>query len=383
MAAFLNSAQYVGTIHPSKEAYLRYTNHFRPKPIIPSYVFRYEGFDKYNIQVQRSILNIGWMNALPSYPQSFCPESIRLFYANLQVLQVSPLRLQTSVSGIQFVISSEFLAFMIPMDLYGLILADNYDLIEHGFNHVAALQSMAMTPIDNLMHPSIRSLPDHLRVLHFMITRHFLPRTYAREELLPLDIWIIYKAYITHHPICLPHLIIRSMQAAGSPHYTGDLPFAGLITRMLDFLGIDISQQIRSFNIHTLRPQSILRKIGCQKAPVKSLLAIAKGGELPEYCCEVGEVGHKLDLLITSIGNYGNWELEEKDLKKASLHNKITHLLKVLRQRGDWDFENIEELELGNSETAKSIKKQLMELVDKKNGSEDCSDYESDPDSSF
>ncbi|CAN1341070.1 hypothetical protein LINPERPRIM_LOCUS39058 [Linum perenne] len=269
MAAFLNSARYVGTLHSSAEARLRYVNHFRTKEIIPSYVFRYEAFDKYNIQVQTVISNIGWMNALPAYPQSFCPEPFRLFYANLRVLQVSPLRLQTVVN-------------------------DNYDLIEHVFNHIAAIQSIAILPLDNPMCISNKCIPDHLRVLHFMITRHFLPRSSARDELSPLDIWVLYNACVTRHPISLPHLIIRAMQGAASIHYPGELPFAGLITRMLDFLGIDISQQLRSFQIFTLRPQSILRKIGSQKAPTKSLLDIANGGEPPEYCCQTGEVGHKL-----------------------------------------------------------------------------------------
>ncbi|CAN1185306.1 hypothetical protein LINPERHAP2_LOCUS37473 [Linum perenne] len=166
MAAFLNSARYVGTLHSSAEARLRYVNHFRTKEIIPSYVFRYEAFDKYNIQVQTVISNIGWMNALPAYPQSFCPEPFRLFYANLRVLQVSPLRLQTVVN-------------------------DNYDLIEHVFNHIAAIQSIAILPLDNPMCISNKCIPDHLRVLHFMITRHFLPRSSARDELSPLDIWAL------------------------------------------------------------------------------------------------------------------------------------------------------------------------------------------------
>ncbi|CAN1743898.1 hypothetical protein LINPERHAP1_LOCUS1947 [Linum perenne] len=219
----------------------RYVNVFRTKEVIPSYVFRYEGFDKYNIRVQNSIQNIGWMNALPAYPQSFCPDPIRRFYANLQVLTTSPLRLQTVVNGIEFTISPEFLGFIILMELYGLILADNYDLIEHGFNHISALQSLALTHFDDPLHPRVSCLPDHLRVLHFMITRHFLPRSTARDELTPLDIWILYNAHITHHPICLPHLIIRAMQSTASPYFSGVLPFAGLITRMLDFLGVDIS----------------------------------------------------------------------------------------------------------------------------------------------
>ncbi|CAN1816041.1 hypothetical protein LINPERHAP1_LOCUS27635 [Linum perenne] len=163
-----------------------------------------------------------------------------------------------------------------------------------------------------------------------MITRHFLPRFTARDELTPLDIWILYNAHITHHPICLPHLIIWAMQSAASPYFSGALPFAGLITRMLDFLGVDISQQVRSFNIHTLRPQSILLKIGCQKAPTKSLLDIVKGGEPPEYCCETGEVGHKLEKLISSLINYGSWmrKISEKPLFNQRLPDCLKFYVK-------------------------------------------------------
>ncbi|CAN1137053.1 hypothetical protein LINPERPRIM_LOCUS21287 [Linum perenne] len=359
MAAFLNSARYVGDIHPSPEAYRRHIHHFRRQAIIPTYVFRYEGFDKYNIQIQKVINNLGWMNALPAYPQSYCPEPVRLFYSNLQVSQSNPLQLQTMVN-------------------------DNYDLIEHGFNHISALQShLAILPFENPVHISSKCLPDHMRVMHFLITRHFLPRSIARDELTPLDIWILYNACVTQHPISLPHLIIRAMQAAASTRFVGDLPFAGLITRMLDFLGIDISQQLRSYKIISLRPQSILRKIGSQKAPTKDLLDIAKGGEPPKYCCAAGEVGHKLELLIHSIGEFGSWEFDNKDLQEASLKNKIIRLLKILRQRGDWDFDNIEELDLGASDTAKETKRELLELVDKKNALENCSDYESDPEPDF
>ncbi|CAN1193968.1 hypothetical protein LINPERPRIM_LOCUS36289 [Linum perenne] len=204
-----------------------------------------------------------------AYPQSFCLDPIRMFYANLRVIQSSPPRLQTVINGIELTISPEFIAFIIPMEMYGLIMADNYDLIEHGFNLVAALQSLAILHIENLLHPTIACLPDHLRVLHFMLTRHFLPRTVARKDLLPLDIWILYNASLTEYPISLPHLIIRAMQSAASLRFPGALPFAGLITRMIDFLGIDISQFLRSFKIFTLRPQPVLRKIGCQKAPVE------------------------------------------------------------------------------------------------------------------
>ncbi|CAN1179322.1 hypothetical protein LINPERPRIM_LOCUS36721, partial [Linum perenne] len=161
MAAFLNSARYVGDIHPSPEAYRRHIHHFRRQAIIPTYVFRYEGFDKYNIQIQKVINNLGWMNALPAYPQSYCPEPVRLFYSNLQVSQSNPLRLQTMVN-------------------------DNYDLIEHGFNHISALQShLAILPFENPAHISSKCLPDHMRVMHFLITRHFLPRSTARDELTP------------------------------------------------------------------------------------------------------------------------------------------------------------------------------------------------------
>ncbi|CAN1763950.1 hypothetical protein LINPERHAP1_LOCUS9061 [Linum perenne] len=62
MAALLNSARYVGTIHNSIVARLRYANHFRTKDIIPSYVFRYEGFDKYKI---KSAASIRFSGALP------------------------------------------------------------------------------------------------------------------------------------------------------------------------------------------------------------------------------------------------------------------------------------------------------------------------------
>ncbi|CAN1182079.1 hypothetical protein LINPERHAP2_LOCUS35779 [Linum perenne] len=326
MAAFLNSARHVGTLHSFIDAHFRYVNIFRTKDIIPSYVFRYEGFDKYNIQVQRSIQNIGWMNALPVNPQSFCQDPIRRFYANLQVVTTSPLQLWTVVNGIEFTISPEFLGFIIPMELYGLILADDYDLIAHGFNHISALQSMALTHFDDPVHPKVSCLSDHLRVLHFMITRHFLPRSDARDELTPLDIWILYNSSITQHPICLPHLILRAMQSAASPRS---------------------SASTKLQYPHT------------------------------------GEVGHKLEKLISSLTKYGNWELDEKDLKEASLQSKIIRLLKILRQRGDWDFENIEELDLGEPEIAKETKAQLMELVDKKDAMEDCSDYESDPQSEF
>ncbi|CAN1752901.1 hypothetical protein LINPERHAP1_LOCUS4925, partial [Linum perenne] len=86
------------------------------------------------------------------------PEPVRLFYSNLQVSQSNPLRLQTLVN-------------------------DNYDLIEHGFNHISALHShLAILPFGNAFHISSKCLPDHMRVMHFLITRRFLPRSTDRDE---------------------------------------------------------------------------------------------------------------------------------------------------------------------------------------------------------
>ncbi|CAN1764495.1 hypothetical protein LINPERHAP1_LOCUS9282 [Linum perenne] len=59
----------------------------------------------------------------------------------------------------------------------------------------------------HIPNPSVLSLSDG-----FML--------FFRDELTPMDIWILYNAYISQHLICLPHLIIQAMQSAASTCYS-------------------------------------------------------------------------------------------------------------------------------------------------------------------
>ncbi|CAN1341837.1 hypothetical protein LINPERPRIM_LOCUS39296 [Linum perenne] len=104
-------------------------------------------------------------------------------------------------------------------------------------------------------------MPAHLRVLHFLVTRVFFPRTTNREVVTALDTWVLHHAE-NRLPISYAHLMFTHMIRAATDFSRGNLPFAPLITTLLSRLGLSFHLKLTEENIvMQFRAQHVLRHI--------------------------------------------------------------------------------------------------------------------------
>ncbi|CAL1379248.1 unnamed protein product [Linum trigynum] len=109
-------------------------------------------------------------------------------------------------------------------------------------------------------------------VLHFFITRSFLPRDLSSTDILNTsDLWILsharagnqlnYASLMFHHMICF-----------GMEYFGGPLPFGPQITRLLCYLHIDLHDKLHQCNVlDDLHPQHVLAKLDALVGPRKPI----------------------------------------------------------------------------------------------------------------
>ncbi|CAN1829664.1 hypothetical protein LINPERHAP1_LOCUS32586 [Linum perenne] len=263
MAGHLLTAHINGLIHRSDEDRVRYNTIFRSKPLTPTFRHFPEAYLKYGIAVYDLLYNLGWSSSIPSFPTLPRPEPVRIFYSNLRLISTSPFRLETQVFGHRITITPALIATVLSSHTYGLSIHTYPMLVNTGFDLLRALQALHI-PLSTLSSPlSITCLPPRLRVLHFFITRHFIPRTFDQDLLYPLDIWVLYHAVVTQHPLSLPHFFMQTLLDAAQPDYPGKLPLGSFITALLLKLKVDLEFTLTDSVVHYLRPQHVLRTMTC------------------------------------------------------------------------------------------------------------------------
>ncbi|CAN1148020.1 hypothetical protein LINPERHAP2_LOCUS16212 [Linum perenne] len=351
MTSLMLAAQNLGFHHRSEADRERYIREFRTRSLLPTFKFFPEGFIKYGIPIFDSLFDIGWSSFVPTSPNPHCPEPVRLFYR---------------------------------APLVGLTVHNDEQLAAARFDVCAALRALHYDQESTLPPFHIGRLSPHLRTIHFLITRQFLPRSNNLTILSSIDIWILYHATITQLPLSLPHLMLQTLHDASLSSYTGHLPFTSFITSLLLKVGVDLQFKVCDSSIYPLRAQSVLRKLNIPNAPQRPKPDISKGGDKGiSYCCTDGEICAKLSLLALTIKAGGDWNIAEEQALKKTLHHTIQDFVAFLKRRGDWDLLTIAHANLGRSRKAKEVKELIIKLATKESERNDCSDYESDPEIDF
>ncbi|CAN1249845.1 hypothetical protein LINPERPRIM_LOCUS7265 [Linum perenne] len=213
---------------------------------------------------------LGWdsLLRLPRDPPNtlIYPDAVFQFYANLRVENsIPPGCFSTYVDGYLILVTLEMLHLVLGLPNEGIPLASEEDFPLFSFEPIPAIRTLTNNPggdqwpMENP--PNIFQLPDHLKAVHFLITRTLLPRTTNREVVTALDTWILHHAE-NRIPISYSHLVLAHMIKASSDFSRGDLPFGPLITTLLLRLGLHFDRRYTEENIAVqFRAQHILRHI--------------------------------------------------------------------------------------------------------------------------
>ncbi|CAN0825688.1 hypothetical protein LINGRAHAP2_LOCUS474 [Linum grandiflorum] len=117
--------------------------------------------------------------------------------------------------------SAQVLSCLLGIPIIGQVINEEADMWRLGFDGLGAL--LEICP----------AFP-----LGFLPSR-FLARSFSLDELLPLDIFILWHA-ANLKPISLPHLLLIHITNAATARYPGDLPCAPIITQLLLNMGLDL-----------------------------------------------------------------------------------------------------------------------------------------------
>ncbi|CAN1152277.1 hypothetical protein LINPERHAP2_LOCUS18650 [Linum perenne] len=329
----------------------RYTKFFRNRDLLPNLRHFPQGFSKYGIHIYEPLFHLGWSNSIPSIPFPCYPFPVRMFYSNIRVLSSSPLELETQVLGHSIRLTPQLLARTQGGRDYGHTIHTEQQLNLTDFNVQAALSRMNI-----FVPPSVRPIP----------TRYIA----ANGSVDPLQ--------------CCGHQALQVIREAADPQYLGPLPLGAFITSLLTDLEIDIQFTVPDPLVWSIRAQHVLRKLALPQAPQRPKLDISKGGEQgTSFCCDKGKILSKLHLLAPSVEKKNEWNVPIKDHLKFTLGSCVKSFVRALKERGDWEMEDLENLDLGDSQQAENIKGIIVENYTKEPESKYASDYESDPEVEF
>ncbi|CAN0904317.1 hypothetical protein LINGRAHAP2_LOCUS23019 [Linum grandiflorum] len=146
---------------------------------------------------------------------------------------------------------------------------------------------------------------------HWFISKIFLPMSFSWDRVLPMDVWVLHNAYFGQ-ALSLPHLLRPLLIDASSSFFTGLLPLAPHITKLLATVGVNLSDNILHHPVFHLRTQHILRRVLSQVAPLKPEPAVE--GEISSFldllqprqyncgfCCDSHELIGKLDAFMEAL----------------------------------------------------------------------------------
>ncbi|CAI0473815.1 unnamed protein product [Linum tenue] len=212
------------------------------------------------MDIPRLINSIGWGDILPNRNFGFRPEAVRMFYSNMKpCLHISPPCFTTIVYNYLITINVELLSLLLGIPITGAEVMNELDFHSVEFNEGDALR--LYTRDTGRYYPSefhSGRLPDDLKVLHFYITRCFLPRSFGLDTIYPSDLWILASAK-ENRVISYPHLMFDHMLNYHANNYNAELPFAPQITQILLALGLDLRFKVARVDMFgSLRAQFVL-----------------------------------------------------------------------------------------------------------------------------
>ncbi|CAI0377620.1 unnamed protein product [Linum tenue] len=315
------------------------------------------------------IAGLGWESLTEDQRFLHCPEAVRLFYVNIRRDRgPEPNSFTTMVYDHEITVTPALLASVLSLPHSGIHASYESDFVAHGFDFCAAHDHL--TRDIGKAFPNRRSagrLPDDLKVLHFFITRCFLPREVDSAGLLHSDdLWILSNAR-AHQPISFASLMFAHILKFGGGGYNGALPFGPLITRYLHRLGIDLRDKVAVCNVHdNLRPNHVLVRLDADVGRRK--LVTSSGGEVT--CCSAFSYADPLsDRLLPALTQAAASSIDkEVRRRKQAGSGKTTNLL-VCKER----------LELMDFDEAKPAPDDFDPISSDSSFEEEISYYESPP----
>ncbi|CAL1360556.1 unnamed protein product [Linum trigynum] len=324
------------------------------------------------MDVSSLIAGLGWESLTEDQRFLHCPEAVRLFYVNIRRDHgPEPLSFITMVYDHEITVSPALLASVLSLPHSGIQASYESDFVAHGFNFCAALDHLTQDigkAFPNRL--SAGRLPDDLKVLHFFITRCFLPRDVDSAGLLHSDnLWILSNAR-AHRSISYASLVFSHILKFGGGCYNGALPFGPLITRYLYRLAIDLRDKVAVCNVHDdLRPNHVLVRLDADVGRRK--LVSGSGGEV--ICCSAFSHANPAnplsDRLLPALTQAAASAINEEVKRRKESGNGNTTSLLVCKER----------LELMDFDEARPAPDDF-DLISSDSSSEDeISDYESPP----
>ncbi|CAL1396031.1 unnamed protein product [Linum trigynum] len=166
--------------------YSRYLRRFRDHPIYPSFSIQPYGFSKYDINIPSLLDGLGWSSLVENMRFSHCPEAVRLFDVNLKCSPgCDPSFFTTYVFNNEITVNPTLLSALLDCPHSGLQAGTDSEFVAHDFDFLGTL-SRHTRDIGHFFPSPLAAgrLPDDLKVLHFFITRCFLPRDLSNTDIL-------------------------------------------------------------------------------------------------------------------------------------------------------------------------------------------------------
>ncbi|CAI0476806.1 unnamed protein product [Linum tenue] len=220
-------------------------------PIYPSFSINPAGFNKYDMDVPSLLHVLAWSSLVEDMRFNYCPEVVRKFYVNIKCGHgCNPSFFTTIVFDYEIKVTPQLLTTLLDIPHSGFLAGTDGEFTDRGFSFTAALKTL--TRDIGRFYPTqlaVGRLHDDLKVLHFFITRCFLPRDLSSTDVLhSSDLYILSNARAGRQ-ISYASLMFHHMIKYGMEYFSGPLPFGPQITKLLYKLGIDIRDKITLCNV--------------------------------------------------------------------------------------------------------------------------------------
>ncbi|CAL1392642.1 unnamed protein product [Linum trigynum] len=314
--------------------YSRYLRCFRDRPIYPSFTISPSAFSKYDMDIPSLVAGLGWESLTEDQRFLHCPEAVRLFYVNIhRDSGPEPQSFTTMVYDHEITVTPALLASVLSLPHSGILASFESDFVEHGFDFLAALDHV--TRDTGKVFPTRLSagrLPDDLKVLHFFITRCFLPRDVTSAGLLHSDdLWILSNA-CAHQPI-----------------------------------SIDLRDKVAVCNIHDdLRPNHVLVRLDADVGRRK--LVSGSGGDTA-HCPIFSPADPISDSLLPTLTQAAVTAIDGEVKRRRETGSGKTTSLLVCKER----------LELMDFDEARPAPDDFDQITPYSSSDDEISDYESPP----
>ncbi|CAL1411551.1 unnamed protein product [Linum trigynum] len=256
---------YISSIHrePSIINHHLYLEHFDQRPLAFQIRIDPHEFIPFGMDIMPLISALGWEFLINLPAQPACPELVKHFYSNLRCLGIQTKRFSTLVYGHLLSIPMRALSIILGYPSSGLALSHTSEMWKFDFNLHVEGAKFSGQPVGSSFEvfPASRLCPK-LRIFHYFLTRVLLPRGYSRDQVLPLDIWVISHA-TAGQKLDYCSLLFGAMVSPGE----GSLPFGGIVTTFLANININISGfRSESPTIH-LSARNVLTCLGFHVPP--------------------------------------------------------------------------------------------------------------------